>query len=116
MPINAKQIHPAMSAGQVQPPRAKGNTQTVAIIGPIAIGVFKNVGINPIPFVYIIAAAGHCGFMLPSSAGSSAIAAGYGVNLKTMFIKGFWAAVIAMLVIAIGAYLLMTFWPGFGYA
>jgi len=92
------------------------NVATVAIMGPIAIGVFKELGVNPIPFIYIIAAAGHCGFMLPSSAGSSAIAAGYGVNLKTMFVKGFWAALIAMLVIALGAYLLMKFWPGFGYA
>jgi sodium-dependent dicarboxylate transporter 2/3/5 len=92
------------------------NVATVAIMGPIAIGVFKELGVNPIPYIYIIAAAGHCGFMLPSSAGSSAIAAGYGVNLKTMFVKGFWAALIAMLVIALGAYLLMKFWPGFGYA
>lgn len=92
------------------------NVATVAIIGPVAISVFKSLGMNPIPFIYIIAAAGHCGFMLPSSAGSSAIAAGYGVNLKTMFVKGFWAALIAVVVIAVGAYLLMIFWPGFGYA
>jgi sodium-dependent dicarboxylate transporter 2/3/5 len=92
------------------------NVATVAIIGPIAISVFKSLGMNPIPYVYIIAAAGHCGFMLPSSAGSSAIAAGYGVNLKTMFVKGFWAAVVVLVVIALGAYLLMQFWPGFGYA
>ena len=92
------------------------NLATVAIIGPVAIGLFKNLGINPIPYVYIIAAAGHCGFMLPSSAGSSAIAASYGVNLKTMFVKGFWAAALALLIITVGAYLLMAFWPGFGYA
>jgi solute carrier family 13 (sodium-dependent dicarboxylate transporter), member 2/3/5 len=92
------------------------NVAAVAIITPVAISVFKSLGMNPIPFIYIIAAAGHCGFMLPSSAGSSAIAAGYGVNLKTMFIKGFWAAVIAIIVIAFGAYLLMIFWPGFGMA
>ena len=33
--------------------------------------------------------------MLPSSAGSSAIAAGYGVNLRTMFVKGLGAAMSA---------------------
>jgi sodium-dependent dicarboxylate transporter 2/3/5 len=92
------------------------NVATVAIIGPVAIGVLQNLGQNPIPYIYVIAAAGHCGFMLPSSAGSSAIAAGYGVNLKTMFVKGFVAAVIAGVVIAIGAYLMTTYWPGFGYA
>jgi len=60
--------------------------------------------------------AGHCGFMLPSSSGSSAIGAGYGVNLKTMFVRGFWAAAIALPIISVGAYLLIAFWPGFGYA
>lgn len=92
------------------------NVATVAIMGPVAIGVFQNLGLNPIPYIYLIAAAGHCGFMLPSSAGSSAIAAGYGVNLRTMFVKGFAAALIAVVVIAVGAYLLTVFWPGFGYA
>jgi len=92
------------------------NVATVAIVGPVAIGVFQNLGLNPIPYIYVIAAAGHCGFMLPSSAGSSAIAAGYGVNLRTMFTKGFAAALIAAVVIAVGAYLLTVLWPGFGYA
>jgi hypothetical protein len=35
---------------------------------------------------YIVTAVGNCGFMLPSSAGGPAVAAGYGVNLKTMFV------------------------------
>ena len=92
------------------------NVATVAITVPVAISVFTSRGLNPIPYVYIIIAASHCGFMLPSSAGSSAIAAGYGVNLRTMFVKGFWAAVIALVVIIIVSYLSMVLWPGFGMA
>jgi sodium-dependent dicarboxylate transporter 2/3/5 len=92
------------------------NVATVAITTPIAISVFADRGINPMPFVYAMIAAGHCGFMLPSSAGSSAIAAGYGVNLKTMFLKGFWAAVLALVVIVAVAYVSLLVWPGFGEA
>src|SRR5262245_62032594 len=92
------------------------NVATVAITVPVAISVFTSRELNPIPYVYIIIAASHCGFMLPSSAGSSAIAAGYGVNLRTMFVKGFWAALIALVVIIIVSYLSMVLWPGFGVA
>jgi sodium-dependent dicarboxylate transporter 2/3/5 len=92
------------------------NVATVAITVPVAISVFHTLGINPMPFVYAIIAAGHCGFMLPSSAGSSAIAAGYGVNLKTMFVKGLWAALIVLVVVIVVAYVLMLVWPGFGEA
>ena len=92
------------------------NVATVAIAVPVAISVFTSAGVNPVPYVYIIIAASHCGFMLPSSAGSSAIAAGYGVNLKTMFVKGFWAALIALIVIIVVSYLSLVLWPGFGVA
>jgi sodium-dependent dicarboxylate transporter 2/3/5 len=92
------------------------NVATVAIMVPIVISVFTSLGQNPIPYVYIVIAASHCGFMLPSSAGSSAIAAGYGVNLRTMFVKGFWAALIALIVTIIASYLSIILWPGFGLA
>jgi sodium-dependent dicarboxylate transporter 2/3/5 len=92
------------------------NVATVAITVPIVISVFTTAGKNPIPYVYVVVAAGHCGFMLPSSAGSSAIAAGYGVNLKTMFVEGFRAALVCLVVIAGLSYLLMLFWPPFGQA
>ena len=68
------------------------NVATVAIMVPIAVSALQGAGANPIPYVYIIIAASHCGFMLPSSAGSSALAAGYGVNLRTMFVTGLGAA------------------------
>jgi di/tricarboxylate transporter len=73
-------------------------------------------GQNPIPFVYIVAAASNCGVMLPSSAGGPAVAAGYGVNLKTMFARGLWLAFLLWAVIAVVGYLLTSYWPGFATA
>ena len=92
------------------------NVATVAIMVPIAISVFQGSGGSPIPFVYVIIAASHCGFMLPSSAGSSAVAAGYGVNLRTMFLAGLGAALICLVVIVIVGVLSIRFWPGFAIA
>ena len=92
------------------------NVATVAIMVPIAISVFQGLGGNPMPYIYVIIAAGHCGFMLPSSAGSSAVAAGYGINLRTMFVVGLGAALICLAVIVIVGFLTMLAWPGFGTA
>jgi sodium-dependent dicarboxylate transporter 2/3/5 len=92
------------------------NVATVAIMVPIAISVFQGLGVNPIPYTYVIIAAGHCGFMLPSSAGSSAVAAGYGINLRTMFGLGLGAAIICLIVIVIVSALLLLAWPGFATA
>ena len=92
------------------------NTAAVAIIVPITISTFQSLGLNPIPFVYVVAAAGNCGFMLPSSAGGPAIAAGYGANLKSMFSWGLWLTVLVFLAIVVAGYLLASYWPGFGIA
>jgi sodium-dependent dicarboxylate transporter 2/3/5 len=92
------------------------NVATVAIMVPIAISVFQGSGVNPIPYVYIVIAASHCGFMLPSSAGSSAVAAGYGINLQTMFVRGLVAALICLGVIVIVGFLSIRLWAGFATA
>jgi sodium-dependent dicarboxylate transporter 2/3/5 len=92
------------------------NVATVAVMVPICVRVFQAAGVNPMPYVYVIIAASHCGFMLPSSAGSSAVAAGYGVNLRTMFAAGFGAACVCLAVIVIIAVLLIRYWPGFAAA
>jgi solute carrier family 13 (sodium-dependent dicarboxylate transporter), member 2/3/5 len=92
------------------------NTAAIAIMVPITISTFQSLGVNPIPFVYIVAVAGNCGFTLPSSAGGPAVAAGYGVNLKTMFARGLWLTAILWAVIALLGYLLATYWPQFGVA
>ena len=92
------------------------NTAAVGIMVPITISTFQSLGINPVPFVYVVAVAANCGLMLPSSAGGPAVAAGYGVNLKTMFSKGVWLAALLWMVIALLGYALTVFWPGFGIA
>jgi sodium-dependent dicarboxylate transporter 2/3/5 len=92
------------------------NTAAIAIVVPITISAFERLGMNPIPFVYLVACAGNYGIMLPSSSAGPAIAAGYGVNLKTMVVSGLWLTLwIWILLVAVG-YLLIRFWPGFGVA
>ena len=71
---------------------------------------------NPLPFVYIVAAVGNCGYMLPTSAGGPAVAAGYGINLRTMAVKGFWACLLSLFAIVIVGYLLALHWPTFSTA
>ena len=90
------------------------NTAAVAVTVPITISTFQSLGLNPLPFVYIVTTIGNCGFMLPTSAGGPAVAAGYGINLKTMLIKGFWACVLVFSVVVVVGYLLSVYWPGFG--
>ena len=92
------------------------NTAAVAIAVPITISTFQSLGVNPVPMVYIVAAAGNYGLMLPSSSGGPAIAAGYGVNLKTMFGAGLGLTALILITLVVGGYLLATLWPGFGVA
>lgn len=92
------------------------NTAAVAIVVPITISTFQSLNLNAIPMVYIVAAAGNYGLMLPSSSGGPAIAAGYGVDLKSMFKWGLVLTVLIVLTLVAGGYVLRTFWPGFGAA
>ena len=92
------------------------NTAAVAVTVPITISTFQSLDLNPLPFVYIVTTIGNCGFMLPTSAGGPAVAAGYGINLKTMLVKGFWACVLVFVVVVTLGYLLSVYWPAFGTA
>ena len=89
------------------------NTAAIAITVPITISTFESLGLNPLPFIYIVTTVGNCGFMLPTSAGGPAVAAGYGINLKTMAIKGFWACLFALIAVVVVGYLLSVYWPAF---
>jgi sodium-dependent dicarboxylate transporter 2/3/5 len=96
--------------------QATSNTATVAIVVPITITTFQSLGMNPVPFVYLVAAAANYGLMLPSSSAGPAVAAGYGVDLKSMFGWGLWLTILNWVLILVAGYLLATFWPGFGTA
>jgi sodium-dependent dicarboxylate transporter 2/3/5 len=92
------------------------NTAAIAITVPITISTFQSLDLNPLPFVYIVTTVGNCGFMLPTSAGGPAVAAGYGINLKTMAVKGFWACLLALIACVSVGYLLALYWPAFSTA
>jgi sodium-dependent dicarboxylate transporter 2/3/5 len=92
------------------------NTAAIAIVVPITIETFQSMGMNPIPFVYIVTAIGNCGFILPSSAGGPAIAAGYGINLKTMAVKGLLASLLVVAALVLLGFALSASWPAFGVA
>src|ERR1051326_3805585 len=81
------------AAGGQRPAQSRGQVMNVAV--PIrlknvlgCLGHLSNITV----FVYLV---------------GLAIAASYGINLKTMFIKEFWAAAIALVIIAVGTYLLI---------
>lgn len=92
------------------------NTAAVAIVVPVTVSTFQSLDLNPIPFVYIVTVIGNCGFILPSSAGGPAVAAGYGVNLQTMAFKGLVVSLIVLTVLVLTGYALATWWPAFGTA
>jgi sodium-dependent dicarboxylate transporter 2/3/5 len=92
------------------------NTATVAIVVPITISTFQGLGLNPIPFVYIVSVAANYGLMLPSSSAGPAIAAGYEVDLSKMFWQGLWLSGLSWAVLLAIGYLLATTWPGFSVA
>ena len=92
------------------------NTAAIAIVVPITISTFQSLGLNPIPFVYIVTVIGNCGFILPSSAGGPAVAAGYGVNLQTMAAKGLIASLLVLVTLVVLGYALARWWPAFGVA
>jgi sodium-dependent dicarboxylate transporter 2/3/5 len=92
------------------------NTAAIAIVVPVTISTFQSLDLNPIPFVYIVAVIGNCGFILPSSAGGPAVAAGYGVNLRTMAVKGLMASFLVLVTLVVLGYALARWWPAFGVA
>jgi len=92
------------------------NTAAIAVTVPITITTFQSLGMNPVPFVYIVAVAGNFGLMLPSASGGSAIAAGYGVNVQTMFRKGLILTGLLWVTVMTVGCLLAIYWPDFGVA
>jgi sodium-dependent dicarboxylate transporter 2/3/5 len=92
------------------------NTAAAAIVVPITISTFTSLGMNPIPFVYLVGAAANYGIMLPSSSAGPAVAAGYGVNLRTMMTMGLWLTALLTILLVAAGYLLAYYWPAFGVA
>ncbi|HSH76739.1 MAG TPA: SLC13 family permease [Longimicrobiales bacterium] len=92
------------------------NTAAIAIVVPVTISTFQSLDMNPVPFVYIVAAIGNCGFVLPSSSGGPAVAAGYGANLRTMATVGLLASLAVLVTLLAVGYALARWWPAFSVA
>jgi solute carrier family 13 (sodium-dependent dicarboxylate transporter), member 2/3/5 len=92
------------------------NTAAVAIAVPVAISTFQGLGLNPVPYVYVVAAVANFGLMLPSSSAGPAIAAGYDVDLKVMFWWGLGLTVLIWTLTLVTGWVLTFAWPGFSVA
>ena len=92
------------------------NTAAAAIVIPITISTCQGLAVNPMPYVYVAGAAVNFGLMLPSSSAGPAIAAGYGVDLKTMFWQGAKLTALLWALLVAAGYLMARFWPAFGSA
>ena len=78
---------------------------------PIIIGVASNLGLNPIPFIYVNIAALNSAFMMPTSV--RAIPVGYGVEPKFIMKNGFFLSLGTAIVITLLGYFLIACFPGF---
>ena len=78
---------------------------------PIIIGVTTNLGINPVPFIYVNIAALNCAFMMPTAV--RAIPVGYGVEPKFIMKNGLFLSLATAMVITLLGYLLITVFPNF---
>jgi len=87
------------------------NTATAAISIPLVISVMQGLEINPIPYIYIASIGVNIAFTMPTSI--RAIPVGYGLSPKYMFKKGLSLTLIIIPLLAILAYLLLTYWPAF---
>ncbi len=87
------------------------NTAAAAIALPIVISVTQGAGLDPIPYIYISAAAFNAAYMLPTSI--RAIPIGYGLSPAFLFRHGLKQTVATILAISVIGWAFMRFWPYF---
>jgi sodium-dependent dicarboxylate transporter 2/3/5 len=90
------------------------NTAAAAISVPIVISITRGLGLDPLPYIYITAAAFNCAYIFPTSI--RAIPVGYGLNPKYLFKNGFILTIIGIITISLLGYVFMLIWPGFSSA
>ncbi|NLW23783.1 MAG: hypothetical protein GXY91_00785 [Clostridia bacterium] len=88
-------------------------TGSMAVIIPLIITTLTQLGVNPLPFVYIVSAVGNVSIMLPSSSGGPAIVAAYGIDLSKMARRGAVAAFLSLVAAVLVGYLFITFLPNY---
>lgn len=81
---------------------ASSNTAATAVLIPIVISIVSTFSSDPLPFVYIAAAACNCAFVLPTSI--RAIPVGLGLDVRFMLKKGLGAAAISLALLSAAAF------------
>ncbi len=90
------------------------NTAAAAIATPMVVSIITDLGLGPIPYLYITAAAFNCAYMLPTSI--RAIPVGYGLSTKYLFRKGLALTLLSIVAISLVGWAMLTFWPLFSAA
>lgn len=88
------------------------NTTSAAITVPIVISVTQALGLNPIPYIFIIAAAINVAYMMPTSI--RAVAISNQVPASYLFSKGLILTIISIFAVSVLGYFFLGFWPYFG--
>ena len=87
------------------------NTAAASISLPVIVSITQGLGLNPIPYIYLCAAAFNCGYVLPTSIRS--IPVGYGVSPKYLFKNGSILTISSIVVITILGFILVTLFGPF---
>ena len=88
------------------------NTAAAAISVPIVLSITKQLGLDPLPYIYISIAAFNSAYILPLSV--RAIPVGYGMDPKALLKHGMVLAIATVTVITLMGYLFLNYWPQFG--
>ena len=88
------------------------NTAAAAIAVPLVIGIAKELGLDPVPYVFITAAAFNVGYMLPTSV--RAIPVAHGLPPAYLMRHGLWLTLLNILAISVLGWALISSAPGFG--
>lgn len=88
------------------------NTAAAAISLPVVVSVTQQLGLDPIPYIFITSAAFNCAYVLPTSI--RAIPVAYGLKPSVMGRNGLALTLLSILAISLLGYALLKFIPAFG--
>ena len=88
------------------------STVCAAVLTPIVLATTSNMGLNPIPYWFVLCIAFNAEFLLPVSV--RAIPASYGLDTNIMFKKGLGMVVVRLIVGIVYVYTCIKLIPGFG--
>lgn len=89
------------------------STASAAIMIPIILGFTSDLGLNPIPYWFILTMAYNAEFILPISV--RAIPVAYGLDSNIMLKRGIPITIINLVVVIVFGYFALNYWPLFQY-